>query len=68
MLRQLKAFVLNDINLKKEIDQILSISDYYQKKEQARILVAPTSELQDNSIMGNWSEQFLILANEIENC
>lgn len=50
-----------------DIDAILSAEDLSKKSGSIRLLIAPTSNLQDLSIDCGWREEFLLLANKIEN-
>lgn len=49
-----------------DIDAILGAKDLSQKSEEIRLLIAPTSNLQDLAIDCGWGEEFLLLANKIE--
>lgn len=50
----------------KDIDAILATKDLSQESGRIRLLIAPTSNLQDLSIDCGWGEEFLLLADKIE--
>ena len=49
-----------------DIDTILSAKDIAEKQRNVKLLIAPTSNLQDLSIDRGWGEEFLLLADKIE--
>jgi len=49
-----------------DIDAILSAEDLSEKHDDIRLLIAPTSNLQDLSIDCHWGDQFFSLADKIE--
>ena len=50
----------------KDIDAILNAKDTSEKQRSIKLLIAPTSNLQDLSIDCGWGEEFLLLADKIE--
>lgn len=49
-----------------DIDAILSAEDLSEKHGDIRLLIAPTSNLQDLSLDCHWGDQFLSLADKID--